>query len=236
MSYFESVKNQAAVLKILIGVIAAMLLLNLVAFKMVASIAENKVINIQVPPTMDSGNYVIGSSGASDEIYKMWGRIWFDQLTTFSYKNIDEKIKYIEPFLDEQTIFKSKADLKEMAQDIKTNFITQEFRINKYQVARLPKGYVEIRAKGKLNKKIGLKKDKLYGIPFEYVIVAYTRNGQVYIKSLDSYIIKIKDDNVARKLKNNPYVNFDEVIKKDQVKRAKAKAAHAKKIKETGGL
>ena len=207
-----------------------MLLLNLVAFKLVANIAENKTINIQVPPSMDTGNYVIGNKGASDNIYKMWGRIWFDQLTNFSYKNIDEKIKYIEPFLNEQTIFKSKTDLTELAQAIKTNFITQKFKIRKYEVIRLKKGYVKIKATGKLYRKVGLRKDKLDGIPFEYVIIAYTRNGQVYIKNLDSYIIKIKDADTTKKLEENPYVNFDEIIKNDKIKRAKARANKKKKM------
>jgi len=236
MSYFEGVKNQAVVLKVLIGVIAAMFLLNLVAFKMVANIAENKTVKIQVPQYMDSGSYVIGANGASDNIYKMWGRIWFEQLTNFSYKNIDEKIKYIEPFLNKQTIFKNKSDLKEMAQDIKTNFITQKFKISKYEIKRLKKGYVEIKAKGKLYKRVGLRKDKLNGIPFEYKIIAYTKNGQVYIKSLDSYIIKIKDTDVEKKLEKNPYVNFDEIIEEDKKKRAERRAAKKKKMQQKGGM
>ena len=236
MSYFEGVKNQAIVLKVLIGVIVALILLNLVAFKLVADIAENKTINIQVPQYMDSGKYVIGNRGASDNIYKMWGQIWFDQLANFSYKNIDEKIKYIEPFLDRQTIFKNKTDLKELAESIKTNFITQSFKIEDYNIRRLARGFVEVSAKGKLFRQVGLRSDKLSGIPFTYKIVAYTRNGQVYIKSLDSYISDIREANVKRQLEKNPYVNFEEIIQKDEERRAKARAAKKKALKESGGI
>ena len=226
-SYFESNTNQGIIIKILIGIVGIMFLLNIAAFKLVANIAENKTINIQVPQYMDSGDYVIGNRGASDNIYKMWGQIWFDQLTNFSYKNIDERIKYIEPFLDKQTVFKNKTSLTELAESIKSNFITQKFNIAEYEVVRLKKGYVKIIAKGKLYRNIGLRKDKLNGIPFVYTIISYTKNGQVYIKNLDSYIEKGRNVKLEKRLKNNPYVNFDEVIQEN--KDAIQKARDAKK-------
>jgi len=229
-SYFESNTNQGIIIKILIGIVGVMFLLNIVAFKLVANIAENKTINIQVPQYMDSGNYVIGNRGASENIYKMWGQIWFDQLTNFSYKNIDEKIKYIEPFLDNQTIFKNKTSLTELATSIKANFITQKFNIHKYEIIRLKKGYVKIKASGKLYRHIGLRKDKLNGIPFVYTIISYTKNGQVYIKNLDSYIQKGRDLALEKRLKSNPYVNFDEVINEN-----KAAMSRARNKKKKGG-
>jgi len=232
--FFEREKNQAATMKVLLGVIVALLLMLLVAFKMVVDIAGNKEITISVPQYIDPGDYVIGTHRSSDNVYKMWGRVWLQELTNFNYKNIDEKIKFIAPFLTDKTVFKNKASLKELVQTIKENFVSQKFKIEKYRIKHLKKGYVKIIADGKLYRTVGLRKDKLNGVPFRYEIIAYTRNGQVYIKSLDSYIKQASEGDNRRKLEKNPYVNFDDIIKEDKKRKEEARKARKKKIKEGG--
>lgn len=224
MGYFDKTKKQGTTINILLSIIGILILLNLLAFKMVANIAENKTINIQVPAFMDSGDYVIGNTRATDNVYKMWGRIWMDQLANYSYKDIDQRIKYIEPFLATSTMFKNKAKLKELSAFVRQNFLTQEFKTTDISIKKLSKGFVKIIAKGTIYRTVGLKKDKINGIPYTYEIVAFTRNGQVYIKNVKSFITTVRDSSIERKLKNNPYVDFDNIIaeKKKEWKDGKA--------------
>lgn len=231
MGYFDKTKKQGTTINILLSIIGILILLNLLAFKMVANIAENKTINIQVPAFMDTGDYVIGNTRATDNVYKMWGRIWMDQLANYSYKDIDERIKYIEPFLASATMFKNKAKLKELSSFVRQNFLTQTFKTKDVSIKKLAKGYVKIIAKGTIYRTVGLKKDKINGIPYTYEIIAYTRNGQVYIKNVKSFITTVRDGSIERKLKNNPYVNFDKVIE-DKKKEWKNGKAARKKEKE----
>jgi len=246
MGYFDKTKKQGTTINILLSIIGILLLLNLLAFKMVANIAENKTINIQVPAFMDTGDYVIGNTRATENVYKMWGRIWMDQLANYSYKDIDERIKYIEPFLAKSTMFKNKAKLKELASFVRQNFLTQTFKTKDLSVKKLRKGYVKVTARGTIYRTVGLKKDKINGIPYTYEIIAFTRNGQVYIKNVKSFITTVRDSSIERKLKNNPYVNFDKIItdkkkewkqgkaarKKDKERRQKEKRDARRKAKE----
>ena len=239
MGYFDKTKKQGTTINILLSIVGILILLNLLAFKMVANIAENKTINIQVPAFMDTGEYIIGNTRATDNVYKMWGRIWMDQLANYSYKDIEERIKYIEPFLSASTMFKNKAKLKELSSFVRQNFLTQTFKTKEVDVKKLPRGFVKIIAKGTIYRTVGLKEDKINGIPYTYEIIAFTRNGQVYIKNVKSFITTVKDVNIEKKLKSNPYVDFDQVIKKNKedwkagkAARTKEKEDERKRIKE----
>lgn len=236
MSYFEKTKNTDGQVKILVAIVIVLILLNVVAFKMVANIAENKTIQINVPSYLDDGKYVIGSDESTKNVYMMWGRVWFDQISNFSYKNVEERLKFIEPFLSRKTMFESKAQLDSLVRNVKENFITQTFEIKDYSVERLKKGYVEIKATGQLHRKVGLRQDELSGIDFGYSIIAYTKHGNVLIKSIKSFVDNTNDSKTRKLLKDNQYIDFEKFLSDEDAILLEKQKEHKKKIQESGGM
>jgi len=236
LSYFEKTKNTDGQVKILVGIVIVLILLNVVAFKMVANIAENKTIQINVPSYLDDGKYIIGSDQSTKNVYKMWGRVWFEQISNFSYKNVEERLAFIEPFLDKKTMFQSKSQLDSLVRNVKENFITQTFEIKDYTVDRLKKGYVEIKATGKLYRKVGLRQDELSGINFGYSIIAYTKHGNVLIKSIKSFVDNTNDSKTRRMLEDNKYIDFDKFLSDEDAALIERQKEHKKKIQKSGGL
>jgi len=212
MSYFDKTESLKTFIKILSGVIVALILLNLLIFKSLISVIENKTIQIQVPQFMEAGNYVIGDSFASEKVYKMWVSIWIKNMTSFSYKNIRQKYNTIYPFLDSQTAFKSKSEIMRFADFVEKNFITQRFNLNDIKVRRASNGMTKVTAYGKVYRRIGKKKDELDGLQYSYTFTVYTRHGQIYIYSIKSSFYRVRNSKNKDKLKSNTYVNFDEAF------------------------
>jgi len=210
-SFFDKEKENRKVIWILTGIIIFLLLIILFAFKAYINVAQNKTIFITVPQTIDSGKYVIGNTQASSSVYKMWVKVWVEEIGNFSYKDVDKKIAAIYPFLDTITAMDSKAKLQKFINFVKQNYISQRFVLNKINFKRLPRGYVEVTAIGKVYRKIGLKEDPLSGFVYKYRFILYTKNGSIWIKSLDVQMAKDKENfdfNKKKQLKNNDYVNF----------------------------
>jgi len=210
-SFFDKEKENKRVIWILAGLNVFLLLIVLFAFKAYINVAQNKTIVVTVPKTMDSGRYVIGNTQASPNVYKMWVKVWINEIGNFSYKNVNKVIAQIYPFLDPITAIDSKAKLQQFINFVKQNYITQSFVLNKITYKRLPRGYVEVTGIGKVYRKIGLKKDPLSGFVYKYRFILYTRNGSIWIRSLDVQMAKDKKDfdfNKKKELKNNDYVNF----------------------------
>ena len=97
MSYFGELENTKNFIKILIGIIGILFIINLITIKSLISVSSNKTIQIQVPQFMESGEYAIGSTFASEGVHKMWVRVWIEEIASFSYQNIREKYKSIYP-------------------------------------------------------------------------------------------------------------------------------------------
>jgi len=210
MSYFETIKKTEKQNKIFLAIIGVMILLNLIAFKSVFSIASNKTIQIVVPQYLESGKYVIGANFASRNVYKMWAKIWIEDLANFSYKDINKKYEDIYPFLAPTTAIETKAKMLNLIKYVQSNFITQTFDIKDIYVSKKGK-FTKIEVRGVLNRKIGLKKDPLSNIDYAYVIYTYIKNGQIFIQNIKSYVLNLKDHFTEKKLKDNKYVNFEEV-------------------------
>lgn len=212
MGYFEKIEGHKQFIKVLIGIIIALLLVNIVIVKSLITVASNKNISIQVPQFMESGEYIIGSTFASDNVYKMWVKVWIQDIASFSYQNIREKYQNIYPFLDLQTAHKSKADLARFIEFVEKNFIQQDFKISEITTKKLPGGYVKVIAYGTVQRKIGSSKDQLNGMRYAYELVTFVKNGQIYIKSIKTSFYALVDKDQKDKLKSNAFVNFEDII------------------------
>jgi len=212
MAYFEKTENYKGFIKILVGIIVGLILLNLLIVKSLINIAENKNIRIQVPQFMESGEYVIGNTFANENVYKMWVKVWIEDIATFSYKNIRKKYKDLFPFLDPQTAFKSKSEMIKFITFVENNFISQKFKLKNIEVTKLKGGYVKITAFGTIKREIGNRKDSLNGMRYSYEFICYVRNGQIYINSITSSFYGLVDLKSKDQLRSNKFVNFDEVI------------------------
>ena len=212
MSYFSNSESYKGFIKILIGIIVGLILLNLLIVKSLINLAENKTIKIQVPQFMESGDYVIGNTFANENVYKMWVKVWTEDIASFSYKNIRTKYKDIFPFLDPQTAFKSKSEMLKFIDFIESNFILQKFKLKNIKTQKLRGGFVKVTAFGSIERIIGNKRDKLSGMRYSYEFICYVRNGQIYINSITSSFYGLVDKRSKDRLRTNKFVNFDEVI------------------------
>ncbi len=198
--------------KILIGIVIAMLILNLLAFRSILSISSNKTILIQVPQVLESGKYAIGSTFASNNVYRMWTRLWIESLANFSYLNVEKRVSDIYPYLAPETAFKNKSNLLTFISAMKQNYVTQKYNIQDIFISNEPKGFKKIVVYGKIYRTIGGKKDTVYGSNYVYEIIAFVRNGQVYIKNLNAHLATIKDSNLKQKLLNDKRVDYSNEI------------------------
>ena len=211
-SYFDKQDGYKNVIKILVGIILSLILLNLLIVKSLINVAENKTIKIQVPQFMETGDYVIGNTFANENVFKMWTKVWIKDIATFSYKDIRSRYDGLYPFLDTETAFKSKSEMLKFIDFVETNFVTQKFDLKDMTLKKLKGGYVKIVAHGSIKRSIGKEKDKLSGMRYAYEFISYVRNGQIYINSLTSSFYGLVDTREKEKLKANKFVNFDEVI------------------------
>jgi hypothetical protein len=213
MSYFDKVENYKKFIKILLGIIIALIITNLLIVKGLMSVAASKTIVLQVPGYLEKGTYVISGNKASPKVYKMWVRLWVNTIGNFSYKNVENKYKFIYEFLDPQTAFKNKANIKRFIEFVKQNFITQSFHLQGIKLQRLPHGYVKVIAYGTINRYIGNRKDELSGVRYAYEFVTYVNNGQIYISSIKSYFYKVAlDKKSLNKLKSNKFMDYKHLI------------------------
>ena len=213
MSYFDKIENYKTFMKVLVGIIVALIIVNLLIVKGLMNVAASKTIIVQVPGQLDKGEYVISSNKASSNVYKMWARLWVNTIGNFSYKNVEEKYKFIYEFLDPQTAFKNKANIAKFIEFVKQNFITQSFHLENIKLQKMPHGYVKIIAYGKIKRYIGNQKDELSGVRYAYEFVTYVRNGQIYISAIKSYFYKVAlDKKSLNKLKNNKFMDYKHLI------------------------
>ncbi len=212
MGYFEKQESLKGFIKILVSIIVALLLINLLIVKSLISVASNKTINIQVPQFMETGEYVIGNTFANDNVYKMWTRVWVEDIASFSYKDLRDRYNTLYPFLDPETAFKSKSETMKFIEFVETNFVTQQFDLKDMNIKKQPNGHVKIVAYGSIKRSIGKEKDNLSGMRYAYEFDTYVRNGQIYINSISSSFYGLVDVQEKAKLKANKFVNFEEVI------------------------
>lgn len=212
MGYFEKQESLKIFIKILVSIIIALLLINLLIVKSLISVASNKTINIQVPQFMETGEYVIGNTFANDNVYKMWTRVWVEDIASFSYKDLRDRYNSLYPFLDPETAFKSKSEMLKFIDFVETNFVAQKFDLKDMTLKKMPNGHVKIIAYGSIKRSIGKEKDNLSGMRYSYEFDTYVRNGQIYINSISSAFYGLVDAKEKEKLKANKFVNFEEII------------------------
>lgn len=207
-NYFEDLKNQAGKNKVLFIIIMVMFIINLILFKGLMNVASNKTVVFQVPNYLESGEYVIGSTFANENVFKMWSKVWITELANYSYKDVREKVGHIMEFLAPETAYKNKAQLFEFIDFVEGNFITQEFKPDNYEIKELPKkGFYSIRWDGYLKREIGMKNDPLSNMKYSYEFICYVKNGQIYIHSLKTDVTSLKD--TSHILKENEFIHYD---------------------------
>lgn len=213
-NYFEDLKNQSGKNKILLVIIAALLIINLIMFKSLINIASNKTVQFQVPGFLESGEYVIGSTFANENVFKMWSKVWITELANFSYKDVRERVGHIIEFLAPETTYKNKAELLEFIDFVEENFITQSFSPDNFEIKELnKKGFYSVSWTGIIKREIGMKNDPLSNIEYKYEFTCFVRNGQIYIHSLKTDVANPNDVALAKKVNDNEFINYDLKIK-----------------------
>lgn len=210
--YFDKQNSHVKFIKILIGIIVSLIIANLLIVGGLISVASNKEVRIQVPQFLENGEYFIGNTQASENVYKMWSRVWINDIANFSYKDLRKKYEGLYPFLDPQTAFQSKSELAKFIKFVEGNYVSQTFDLKTIDVSKVAGGFMKITANGTIKRAIGKEKDDLSGMRYTYEFIAYVKNGQIYINSIKSSFSGLVDVREKEKLKSNEYVNFEEVI------------------------
>lgn len=212
MSYFEKEDSLKLIIKWLVGALIMVFIVLILLCKALIDVAENKTVVVQVPQWLESGEYVIGATQASENVFRMWVDIWVKLIGTFSYKDIEQKYDAIMPFIDTQTAFKNKSEIMRFIDFVQKNFITQRFSTETIKVDKVAGGYYKITAFGTINRQIGDTDDQINGLRYSYTFLCYVRNGQIYIKSINSAFFGLGDSESRKQLKLNQFVHFDEVL------------------------
>lgn len=241
-NYFEDLKNQAGKNKVLLTVIGGLLVVNLVAIKSLVAVSSNKTVNIQVPQLMEPGSYMIDSTTASEKVFKMWTKLWVQELSNFSYKDVRVKITNVMDYLDPATAFKNKAELISFIEFVETNYITQSFQINPatFRFTDLKNGYYKISWAGDLKREIGMEVDKLSNLEYKYSFICFVKNGQIFIKNMTMDLNRPGDPAIKKVLEENTYINYEiyesekQKLKREQAEKMKAAKLEKEKLKEQG--
>lgn len=209
-NYFEDLKNQTGKNKVLLGIIGGLLIVNLIVFKGLLDVASNKTVVFQVPNYLEPGEYVIGSTFANQNIFKMWSKVWITEIANFSYKDVREKVGSIMEFLAPETAYKNKSQLLKFIDFIEANFITQSFAPDNYDIKEMAKkGFYSISWEGTLKRTIGTKNDPVSNIKYKYEFICYVKNGQIYIHSLKTDVADFNEGNNRKILKENEFINYE---------------------------
>lgn len=208
--YFDSSENKNVIIKILLGIIIVMMVINIGMFKSVLSVAGDKTFKFEVPSFLESGEYSIGTTFASEKVYKMWTKIWVEEMSNFSHKDVRERVSNVMDFLAPATAYKNKADLLEFVDFVEDNFVSQKFSPETFTIEETDKkGYFDIEWTGKLTREIGLKENSLAGLRYTYTFTCFTRNGQIYINNVELSQTDGKDSKTKKRLKENRFVNYE---------------------------
>lgn len=219
-NYFDKSEKQANTIKILIGIILLMLIINIGMFKSVLSIAGDKTFKFEVPSFLETGEYAIGTTFASKKVYKMWTKIWVKEMANFSHKDVRERTSNVIDFLAPKTAYKNKAQLLEFVDFVEENFVSQEFSPNDFEFNKTDKeGYYEVKWSGRLKRQIGLKSTPLTGLKYTYIFTCFARNGQIYIHNVNLERTDDKDVKIQRLLESNEFVNYELYSDKEKSKK-----------------
>lgn len=230
-NYFEDLKNQSGKNKSLVIIIVILLIINLIMFKSVVTIASNKTIEIQVPTFLEGGNYVIGGTFANEKVFKMWTKLWIEELANYSYKDVRSRVDHITEFLAPETMYANKIGLYRFVEFVEKNYITQSFAPENFKIKNLQNGYTSISWTGIIKRQIGNQEDELSNLTYVYEFICYVRNGQIYIHSLKNELSNKNDPSLAKKLNRIEEVNFN-IEPSTKEDRDKAKKDKQIQIKE----
>jgi hypothetical protein len=140
----------------------------------------------------------------------MWVRTWVHDIGNYSYQDIDTKITDIYPFLASETAFENKSKLVNFASFVKNNFVTQSYDITDISITEEKNGYHIIKTTGILKRMVGKKEDSLSGLKYTYKLTCFARNGQIWIKNMETYVTEQeKDITIQKRLDKNDFVTFD---------------------------
>ena len=92
-------------------------------------------VNVELPKTIkESGVVNIGKESANELFFRMWGREDIENLSDFNYKNIKDKVKYLQGRMYPPTYFKFADQVKKFKKDVEKDLISQKFTFDKKNI------------------------------------------------------------------------------------------------------
>ena len=233
MGNFDKIRREKKHLNILYILIFFLVFVVLFMAKGLISVSSNKTVVVQVPQIMEAGEYRIGALSSSESVYKMWSKVWINEIGNFDYGNVRKKVTSLFPFLGGDSVIDSKSKLIKFISFNEKNFITQNANIKDIMFEQLRDGFVKVTVLVNLHKKIGKKVDAFSGMLFAYELTLFTRNGQVYISGISTKLANSNDPAIRSKLKALGSVNLNESLIANELEDEELKKRFAKYKRDT---
>lgn len=205
--------NLAAALKLSYIMLGLMAVLNLFYTFALLNVYKNRDVTIHVPPVALSDLELnFGASRVSRTVYEVHADYIIRLLGNVNYDNAEEVFGRIEKYCDEDKIHSIKKAFAYQTGHMKSNLVSQTFKLHKLELEQQRSGMVVARGTGSVTRYIG-DKPKYVDLPYEFKLYLKAYRGNVIIVGIRSSINHETGDARADKKvdeyeKDNKYINF----------------------------
>lgn len=169
-------------------------------------------VSVVVPPTtLNDTKLVFGSNRVNKPVYEVYADFIARSFGNVNYENVDERYLDLSVFVASEKYHDVRKALASSATHIKANFITQEFKLQKVEIAEDERG-VLAKCSGFMSRKVG-SKGQFEELPYMIKLWLKPYRGNVMIMGMSSELShdtgKTSDQRrVQAYEKDNRYVNF----------------------------
>jgi hypothetical protein len=182
MTFVEKWENLRKSKNILKYVAVALFVMNLLEMFLIAQLAINRKIIIQLPPTRLSESVIVSANEANRAFFNMWSRYIVSTLSNYTPGIIDDNLYIIAQYIHPKYYDSIISELNELKRIVKDNRISMSFFPNWEKAEWDYKGnYALAKVKGKGLKYIGYNKEE---ITETYEIKMLIEDGHFYIIGL----------------------------------------------------
>ncbi|OQX85165.1 MAG: hypothetical protein B6D63_02835 [Candidatus Latescibacteria bacterium 4484_7] len=176
----EIIKREGLLKYNAIGTVALTFVVIALLFFM-ANLHKNRTVQVVIPPAIEGQvTLVLGVNHSSKETYGVFGQYFARLVGNYSYRNIDDVIKNLTRFYSYNLQHQEYTRLQNTAKAIKSNYITQVFTPQSYDVRFDRRGIATVTVEGLMTRTIG-KTSEIVDFPYAFEFKLMTYNANIYI-------------------------------------------------------
>lgn len=177
-----------------------------------ASVLKDRDVTILIPPgTHQDMSLVFGPTRVNRPVFEIYADYLARGFGNFNYENVDEVFSNLLQYSDGSVRHKMHSILMNKAKLVKDNFVTQEFKLQRIELARDSRGTLA-KCYGYATRKVG-KKVQFENIPYKFTFWFKSYRGNATIVGMSSEVntepVKAGEKHQVDKYeKDNKYINF----------------------------